>query len=97
MPEWSNGAVSKTVELARVPRVRIPVSPPYLISRHSLRSSLPLRQAHEARAVRPAASSAALCEFEVTTSLSAIFDLMAFAALKITTPEQARSIAEEQP
>ena len=28
MPERSNGAVSKTVVLARVPRVRIPVSPP---------------------------------------------------------------------
>ena len=28
MPEWSNGAVSKTVVLSRVPRVRIPVSPP---------------------------------------------------------------------
>ncbi len=30
VPEWSNGAVSKTVVLSRVPRVRIPVSPPYL-------------------------------------------------------------------
>ena len=29
MPEWSNGAVSKTVVLSRVPRVRIPVSPPF--------------------------------------------------------------------
>ena len=28
VPEWSNGAVSKTVVLSRVPRVRIPVSPP---------------------------------------------------------------------
>ena len=28
MPEWSNGAVSKTDVLSRVPRVRIPVSPP---------------------------------------------------------------------
>ena len=28
VPEWPNGAVSKTVELSRVPRVRIPVSPP---------------------------------------------------------------------
>ncbi len=28
VPEWSNGAVSKTVEPSRVPRVRIPVSPP---------------------------------------------------------------------
>ena len=28
VPEWSNGAVSKTVEPLRVPRVRIPVSPP---------------------------------------------------------------------
>ncbi len=31
MPEWSNGAVSKTVERASVPRVRIPVSPPIQI------------------------------------------------------------------
>ena len=29
VPEWSNGTVSKTVELERVPRVRIPVSPPF--------------------------------------------------------------------
>ena len=29
VPEWSNGAVSKTVEPVRVPRVRIPVSPPW--------------------------------------------------------------------
>ncbi len=28
MPEWSNGAVSKTVVRSRVPRVRIPLSPP---------------------------------------------------------------------
>ena len=28
VPEWSNGAVSKTVVPSRVPRVRIPVSPP---------------------------------------------------------------------
>ena len=28
VPEWSNGAVSKTVERASVPRVRIPPSPP---------------------------------------------------------------------
>ena len=28
MPEWSIGAVSKTVVLAREPRVRIPLSPP---------------------------------------------------------------------
>ena len=28
VPEWSNGAVSKTVEPARVPWVRIPPSPP---------------------------------------------------------------------
>ncbi len=27
MPEWSIGAVSKTVDLARGPRVRIPISP----------------------------------------------------------------------
>jgi hypothetical protein len=29
VPEWSNGAVSKTVEPARVPWVRIPPSPPF--------------------------------------------------------------------
>src|SRR6056297_926198 len=28
VPEWSNGAVSKTVDPSRDPRVRIPVSPP---------------------------------------------------------------------
>ena len=28
MAEWSNAAVLKTVELARVPGVRIPLSPP---------------------------------------------------------------------
>src|SRR6056297_1073247 len=28
VPEWSNGAVSKTVDPSRGPRVRIPVSPP---------------------------------------------------------------------
>ncbi len=33
VPEWSNGAVSKTVERANVPRVRIPVSPP-VFSKH---------------------------------------------------------------
>ena len=27
MPEWSNGAVSKTVVLSRAPGVRIPLSP----------------------------------------------------------------------
>ena len=27
VPEWSNGTVSKTVEGASLPRVRIPVSP----------------------------------------------------------------------
>ncbi len=40
VPEWLNGAVSKTVERASVPRVRIPLSPPFFISRHSLRSGL---------------------------------------------------------
>ena len=30
MPEWSIGAVSKTVEPFGVPRVRIPLSPPSL-------------------------------------------------------------------
>ncbi len=33
VPEWSNGAVSKTVVPLRVPRVRIPLSPPELLSR----------------------------------------------------------------
>ena len=31
VPEWSNGAVSKTVVGASPPRVRIPVSPPLSI------------------------------------------------------------------
>ena len=31
VPEWSNGAVSKTVVGASLPRVRIPVSPPIII------------------------------------------------------------------
>ncbi len=30
VPEWLNGAVSKTVVLATVPRVRIPLPPPGL-------------------------------------------------------------------
>ena len=30
MPEWSNGTDSKSVVPARVPRVRIPVCPPYI-------------------------------------------------------------------
>jgi hypothetical protein len=34
VPEWSNGAVSKTVEPSRVPRVRIPVSPPFYYHKH---------------------------------------------------------------
>ena len=29
VPEWLNGAVSKTVVRASVPRVRIPLSPPH--------------------------------------------------------------------
>ena len=38
VPEWSNGAVSKTVVRSRVPRVRIPPSPPRTLDReHSLR------------------------------------------------------------
>ncbi len=32
VPEWSNGAVSKTVVPLRAPRVRIPVSPPYSLT-----------------------------------------------------------------
>ena len=31
MPEWSNGTDSKSVVLATVPRVQIPISPPYKI------------------------------------------------------------------
>ena len=33
MPEWSNGAVSKTVVPVMVPRVRIPVCPPFDIKK----------------------------------------------------------------
>jgi hypothetical protein len=32
VPEWSNGAVSKTVVGASLPRVRIPVCPPFNIT-----------------------------------------------------------------
>ena len=31
MPEWSNGVVSKTIVRVSVPRVRIPVSPPFTL------------------------------------------------------------------
>ena len=45
VPEWSNGAVSKTVVPLRVPRVRIPLSPPLrpagLVSFHELAISSP--------------------------------------------------------
>jgi hypothetical protein len=34
MPEWSNGAVSKTVVLVIAPRVRIPVCPPFTIEKY---------------------------------------------------------------
>ncbi len=37
VPEWSNGAVSKTVERASVPRVRIPLSPPLSCSEPEMR------------------------------------------------------------
>ena len=40
MPEWSIGAVSKTVERASVPRVRIPVSPPFFHSGGYARSDI---------------------------------------------------------
>ena len=41
MPEWSNGADSKSVEPLGVPRVRIPLSPPYsLVSAERLRRDL---------------------------------------------------------
>ena len=39
VPEWSNGAVSKTVERASVPRVRIPLSPPFFVG-HPVRPRL---------------------------------------------------------
>ena len=32
VPEWLNGAVSKTVERLRVPGVRIPPSPPFILA-----------------------------------------------------------------
>ena len=41
VPEWSNGAVSKTVVLSRVPRVRIPPSPPIPHKTLILRSNIP--------------------------------------------------------
>ena len=37
VPEWLNGTVSKTVVRVTVPRVRIPLSPPYLSLRYRLR------------------------------------------------------------
>jgi hypothetical protein len=36
VPEWSNGADSKSVVPARVPRVRIPVSPP--LTKHKIKT-----------------------------------------------------------
>ena len=33
VPEWLNGAVSKTVVRLRVPRVRIPLSPPIICAK----------------------------------------------------------------
>ena len=39
VPEWSNGAVSKTVEGASLPRVRIPVSPPQITFIHMILSN----------------------------------------------------------
>ena len=36
VPEWSNGAVSKTVVGASLPRVRIPVSPPFITYNHMI-------------------------------------------------------------
>src|SRR5690606_24041746 len=33
MPEWPNGTDSKSVEQATVPRVQIPISPPYISSK----------------------------------------------------------------
>lgn len=39
MPEWSNGTDSKSVVLATVPRVQIPISPPYIENPRRLRSA----------------------------------------------------------
>jgi hypothetical protein len=56
VPEWSNGAVSKTVERASVPRVRIPLSPP--LSDFGLRSSRDLTSARAAlRLTNPSGSN----------------------------------------
>ena len=47
VPEWSNGTVSKTVVLARVPRVRIPVSPPVLPYRRGIFHTQQVHRQHE--------------------------------------------------
>lgn len=39
MPEWSNGTDSKSVVLATVPRVQIPISPPYKMKPRRLTSA----------------------------------------------------------
>ena len=57
VPEWSNGAVSKTVEPSRVPRVRIPVSPPLAFQLASdsryIAGINPIPQGTRARPFRP--------------------------------------------
>ena len=65
VPEWSNGAVSKTVVLVTVPRVRIPISPPFSIS---LRAAPPMGRA-KARATVAALG----VEFEGSPSPCAAF------------------------
>src|SRR5262245_19722212 len=49
MPERLNGAVSKTVEPARVPRVRIPLSPPRRRERREAGSRRDARAVESAR------------------------------------------------
>ena len=41
--EWSNAAVLKTVEVSKVPGVRIPPSPPFLSLQRTQDTSLPKR------------------------------------------------------
>ena len=41
MPEWSNGVVSKTIDEAIRPRVRIPVSPPVFIKSGKISGEIP--------------------------------------------------------
>ncbi len=51
MPEWLNGAVSKTVERVSVPRVRISLPPPFLVP--TIEHLAPAHKAaHEPRCIR---------------------------------------------